>query len=60
VTPLLPFPTDEAIPNDQYNMWVCGSLNKNQNVMNSVLDALNPVNVSRVAGSGNKIIYLLD
>lgn len=34
VTPLMPFPTDDAIEEEDYNMWVCGSFNKNQKVMN--------------------------
>ncbi len=28
--------------------------------MNELFKALNPVNVGRIAGSGNKIIYMLD
>ena len=28
--------------------------------MDSIIDAINPINVARVAGSGNKFIYLLD
>ena len=60
VTPLMPFPTDDAIEDDDFNVWVCGSLNKNQKVMDELFKAINPVNIARVAGSGNKIVYLLD
>ena len=28
--------------------------------MNQIIDAIEPITVSRVAGSGNKIVYLLD
>lgn len=56
----MPFPTDDAIDDNDYNIWLCGSLNKNQKVMDSLIDAINPINVARVAGSGNKIVYLLD
>lgn len=56
----MPFPTDDAIPDEHYKMWVCGSHNKNQAVMDDLLNALNPMFVSKVAGSGNKIVYLLD
>lgn len=60
VTPLLPFPTDDAINDEDYKVWFCGSLNKNQAIMNEIIEAINPINVARVAGSGNKIIYILD
>lgn len=60
VTPLKPFPTDDAVEDELYKMWVCGSFNPNQKVMNEIIDCLNPVNVAKVAGSGNKTIYILD
>ena len=56
----MPFPTDDAIEDEDYNVWVCGSLNKNQKNMNMLFDAINPVQVARVAGAGNKAVYLLD
>ena len=56
----MPFPTDDAIEDQDYNVWVCGSLNKNQKNMNSLFDAVDPVCVARVAGAGNKAVYLLD
>ena len=28
--------------------------------MNKIIDATNPLHVARVAGSGNKIVYMLD
>lgn len=28
--------------------------------MNKLIDAVNPDNVARVAGAGNKIVYMLD
>jgi 3'-phosphoadenosine 5'-phosphosulfate (PAPS) 3'-phosphatase len=39
---------------------MCASLNKNQKTMDKLINAINPINVARVAGSGNKIVYLLD
>lgn len=30
VTPLMPFPSEESIADDDFNVWICGSLNKNQ------------------------------
>lgn len=56
----MPFPTDDAIEDEDYNVWICGSLNRNQRKMNELFEAINPVCVSRVAGSGNKTVYLLD
>lgn len=56
----MPFPTDDAIPDESYKMWICGSLNKNQVKMNDVLNAINPTTIAKVAGAGNKIVYLLD
>ena len=56
----MPFPTDDAVEDDDYKLWFCGSLNRNQKVMDSLIDAIDPVNVARVAGSGNKFIYMLD
>ncbi len=60
VTPLMPFPTDDSIPDEQYGMWVCGSYNENQRIMNDLFKALTPVHVSKIAGAGNKIVHLLD
>ena len=60
VTPLLPFPSDEAISDPNYSLWICGSHNKNQLVMNELLTSLKPMNVAKVAGAGNKIVYLID
>jgi len=57
---LIPFPTDDAVDDKDYKMWVCGSFNENQKVMNDIIGALRPINVAKVAGSGNKIIYILD
>jgi len=60
VTSMLPFDSDESVDPDYYKLWVCGSMNTNQNKMNELLQAIDPVNVGRVAGSGNKIVYMLD
>lgn len=60
VTPMLPFPTEDAIAKENYDMWVCASMNTNQDSMNKLIDAVNPDNVARVAGAGNKIVYMLD
>ena len=34
VTPLMPFPTEDAIEKEDYNMWICASMNRNQESMN--------------------------
>jgi len=41
-------------------VWYCGTFNRNQDCMNSIMKAINPINVAKVAGSGNKVIYILD
>ncbi len=56
----MPFPTDEAIDDDAYRVWFCGSFNPNQSCLSDLISAIRPVNSARVAGSGNKIIYILD
>ena len=56
----MPFHTEEAIEDNDYNLWAMASLNSNQNIMNDVIKACNPGNISRVAGAGNKIIHMLD
>ena len=56
----MPFPTEDAVEDDDYKIWVCGSFNENQRSMSELIQALDPVTVAKVAGSGNKIIYLLD
>jgi hypothetical protein len=33
----MPFPTEDAVPEDTYKMWLVGSLNKNQKIMNEIL-----------------------
>jgi len=60
VTPLMPFPNEDTIENKNYNLWVCASMNKNQDIMNQLIDSCRPINVARVAGSGNKIVHLID
>ena len=60
ITSMTPFPTEDSITNDDYDMWVCGSMNTNQNSMNHILNALKPQHIARVAGAGNKIVHMLD
>lgn len=60
VTNMLPFDSDEGVNPEDYKLWVCGSMNLNQKKMNELLEALDPVHIGRVAGSGNKIVYMLD
>lgn len=60
VTPLIPFPTEDAVGDEDYKMWICGSFNDNQQVMNDLINACRPLNIAKVAGSGNKILYILD
>lgn len=57
---MIPFPTEEAVGEDDYKMWICGSFNENQLVMNDLIKACRPLNIAKVAGSGNKILYILD
>lgn len=57
---LPPFPTEDSIHSDHYDLWVCGSMNKNQLGMNKLFSALQPKHISRVAGAGNKVVYMLD
>lgn len=56
----MPFPTDDAIADDDFNVWICGSLNRNQQTMDDIFKAIDPINIARVAGAGNKIVYLID
>lgn len=56
----MPFHTEDAIEDKDYNLWAMASLNTNQSVMNDVINACNPGNISRVAGAGNKILHMLD
>jgi hypothetical protein len=60
VTPLMPFPTDDAIADDDFNVWLCASHNRNQSIMDDLFRAIDPINIAKVAGSGNKILYLID
>jgi 3'-phosphoadenosine 5'-phosphosulfate (PAPS) 3'-phosphatase len=60
VTTMHPFNSDEGIDDKDYRLWVCGSMNRNQTKMDQLFDAIDAINVGRVAGSGNKIIYMLD
>lgn len=60
VTAMQPFYSDSGQEDDDYKLWLCGSLNTNQHKMNELFKALDPVYIGRVAGSGNKIVYMLD
>ena len=55
-----PFHSDEGIEPKDYRLFLCGSMNRNQTKMDELLNALNPITVGRVAGAGNKIVYMLD
>lgn len=35
-------------------------MNRNQDSMNTIFDALEPQHVARVAGAGNKIVHMMD
>mmetsp|Transcript_40396 Transcript_40396/g.29101 ORF Transcript_40396/g.29101 Transcript_40396/m.29101 type:complete len:250 (+) Transcript_40396:405-1154(+) len=54
------FDKEEAVDEKDYDLWVCASLNKNQLSTNEILKALKPRHVARVAGAGNKFVYLMD
>ena len=56
----MPFPNEDTIDNEDYHMWVCASMNKNQDKMNEIINACAPINISRIAGSGNKFVHLID
>lgn len=58
--PLGPFHHDYATEPEDMRLWSVGSMNPNQKIMNEIYDAMNSVNVTRVAGAGNKFVYLLD
>jgi hypothetical protein len=60
VSQMVPFESDEGVDEEHYKMWLCASMNKNQDIMNKLFKALNPIHIGRVAGSGNKIVYMLD
>ena len=60
VTTMQPFNSDEGVEDKDYKLWLCGSMNRNQTKMDQLFNAIDPINVGRVAGSGNKIIYMLD
>lgn len=60
VTHLIPFPTEDAIDKDDYDLWVCGSMNVNQDTMDQLFKAWRPQNICRVAGMGNKCVNLID
>ena len=55
-----PFTSDSGVKEEDYKLWVCASMNTNAGKMNELIDAINPQYVGRVAGSGNKIVYMLD
>lgn len=57
---MAPFPTDDAIDKEDYDLWVCGSMNRNQESMNDILNALNPQKIERIAGAGNKIVSMVN
>jgi len=57
---MTPFESEDAISDIDYRLWLLGSMNRNQVKMDELLTALDPVNVARIAGAGNKIVYMLD
>ena len=59
-TSMPPFPSEDALDKDDYDLWVCGSMNRNQDSMNEIFRALRPRMIERVAGAGNKMVYMLD
>ena len=57
---MAPFFSDENTDDKDYKLFICGSMNRNQTKMNELFKALNPIDVGRIAGSGNKVVYMLD
>ena len=55
-----PFASDLGVEEEAYKLWVCASMNANAGKMNELIDAITPQYIGRVAGSGNKIVYMLD
>lgn len=55
-----PFGRDSSIDGERYRPKVCGSHNKNQEKMNQLISAINPLSVEKVAGSGNKFVHMVD
>lgn len=51
---------ESSINQEDFQPRVCGSHNKNQTKMNSIIQALLPQSVERVAGSGNKFVHLAE
>jgi len=39
---LSPFKTEDAIDQEEYDLWICGSMNRNQESMNEIFKALRP------------------
>ena len=57
---MLPFDSDEGVKEENFNLWICGAVNPNQHKMNELFKALDPIHIGRVAGAGNKMVYMLD
>ena len=57
---MMPFHSEDAIDEEDYVLWVCASYNRNQTMMNDMIKACRPANIQKIAGSGNKMIHLLD
>lgn len=55
-----PFHSEESINDENYRLWVLASMNRNQSKMDELYRAIDPLNVARVAGAGNKVVYMLD
>lgn len=55
-----PFDSDSGQTPKDYKLWICGAMNINQDKMNELFEALEAIDIGRVAGSGNKVVYLLD
>lgn len=39
---MAPFPTNDSTDYEDFDLWVCGSMNRNQTAMNEIIDALKP------------------
>ena len=60
IIPMSPFHSEESIRDENYRLWVLASMNRNQSKMDELYKAIDPLNVARVAGAGNKVVYMLD
>jgi 3'-phosphoadenosine 5'-phosphosulfate (PAPS) 3'-phosphatase len=55
-----PFATNALTKERNLRPRICGSHNKNQQLMDRILHSLEPESIERVAGSGNKFVHMAE